>query len=353
MKKGKIFYCILGQPQYILNDYEIFMSTFDVFPFYYKSRGNLIGKIFSVGESLLKALIFVPKCDIVYSFFAAYHCFFPVIIGKLLGKKIVLSIGGFDAMSIPSIKYGIFCQKGLLPFIAKIIYRLADVILPVDKSLISTVNYYADPIGNGYHTGFLNHVSGITAKVKELHFGYDHTKYFHDQNIIRENKVLALSAVDNEEDYYRKGYDLIIDVAQKMPNFMFTLAGVQKKFIKKIDPQLSNVKIIGFVPHSEVLKLYSSHKVFLQPSLAEGQPNTLCEAMLCECIPIGSNVNGIPDVIGNTGFILDKKDVKKLEIFIKQAMSMKENCGKNARQRIIEHFPLSLREKLLKEYIES
>jgi glycosyltransferase involved in cell wall biosynthesis len=72
-------------------------------------------------------------------------------------------------------------------------------------------------------------------------------------------------------------------------------------------------------------------------------PNTLCEAMLCECIPVGSNVNGIPDAIGKTGIIVKKRDVSELESCVRQALNL--NSGKEAGNRIRENFSFDNREK--------
>jgi len=71
---------------------------------------------------------------------------------------------------------------------------------------------------------------------------------------------------------------------------------------------------------------YNQAKVFVQASITEGMPNTLSEAMLLECIPVGSNINGIPDAIGETGIIIKHRKVEELEIGINKALKM--NTGK-------------------------
>ena len=350
-QRKRVFYCYFGQKEFNTNDFKILETEFDVYKFQYKTKVSFLGKVLSVLESFLKAIYFVPKCDVVYSFFVAYHCFFPVLIGRMLGKRIVLTIGGFDAMSIPSIKYGIFYQKGLLPFISKIIYRLADVILPVDSSLASSINYYADPLGIGYVTGFKNHVRGIRADVFELPTGYDPNKYFRNMAIMREKKVLALASIDNYEDFKRKGYDLILEAAKLMPDIKFSIVGITEKLKSDLNIKLDNLEIIDFIAHSEIVDMFSRYKVFLQLSMAEGLPNTLCEAMLCECIPVGSNVNGIPKAIGDTGFIINKRDVFQLELFIREALNFNDDAGLKARQRIIALFSYELRKEKLIQHI--
>ena len=61
--------------------------------------------------------------------------------------------------------------------------------------------------------------------------------------------------------------------------------------------------------------LRSTHLLFSETN-NRGLPNVLCEAMLCECIPIGNKVFGIPEVIGDTGFIFEgTKDIDKVCLF--------------------------------------
>ena len=54
--------------------------------------------------------------------------------------------------------------------------------------------------------------------------------------------------------------------------------------------------------------------VYLQPSLWEGMPNALLEAMACGCGCIGSDAGGIPEIIehGVTGFVLSRAQLHHL-----------------------------------------
>jgi len=353
LKKIKVLYCDGFNAPYIETEKKLLEESFDILYLKYTIKKNVTGKLYNVVKSLLLSILYVPKVDVVYSFFAGYHCFFPVILGRLLNKRTVITVGGFEAVNVPSLAYGIFFKKNLLRWVVVKEYQLSDFILPVDSSLEESINYYADPSGKGYRDGIRSFVPDLKDKFIEVPTGYDCHKFYRQGDIVRKRAVLTVGWVSDEQTFYRKGFDMVLSVAALMKDIPFTIAGLSKEMTKKFETNIpQNVTVHEFVDHETLISLFSSHKVYLQLSLSEGLPNTLCEAMLCECIPIGSNVNGIPKAIGDTGFILRKKNLTTLTDYINAALKMDDNFGRMARSRIINMFPLAARSNKLKAIFE-
>ena len=105
---------------------------------------------------------------------------------------------------------------------------------------------------------------------------------------------------------------------------------------------------MGRLTPFELRDLYSKTQFYLQLSNFEGFGVAICEAMLCECVPIVSNVNYLPTIVAETGFVLRKRSIELLEMLINKALAADlEQLGKEARTRIIENFSVDNRASLL------
>jgi len=90
---------------------------------------------------------------------------------------------------------------------------------------------------------------------------------------------------------------------------------------------------------TEIESLLALTDIFILPSLYEGFPLALLEAMASGCAVIGSDAGGIPDIITNSniGFIVKRGDSRALAERIKLLLSDKElrvKLGKNGREHI-------------------
>lgn len=106
-----------------------------------------------------------------------------------------------------------------------------------------------------------------------------------------------------------------------------------------------NVDFLGKMPQNELIENYKKAKDYAQLSVSEGLPNTLCEAMLCECIPVGTDVGDIKYAIGESGITVEDRTVESVKIALDQALQLDSSYGLKTRQRIASLFPEQGREK--------
>ena len=111
----------------------------------------------------------------------------------------------------------------------------------------------------------------------------------------------------------------------------------------------ANVQCYDFIQFENFVSYLKTSEIYLQPSVSEGFPNALGEAMSYECLPIGSKVGGIPDMIGDTGFLLtninDDQILKDFDQAVKLSSEERNHYGMLARKRIKEYFNLDLRKE--------
>lgn len=83
------------------------------------------------------------------------------------------------------------------------------------------------------------------------------------------------------------------------------------------------VRFVGIVPHKEVWSHLLSSSIFVLPSLSEGVPRALLEAMACGLFIIATNVGGIPDVVkdGWNGILVEPNNPSVLREAIDTALS--------------------------------
>jgi len=127
-----------------------------------------------------------------------------------------------------------------------------------------------------------------------------------------------------------------------------------KKFAKK--NQL-NVKFRGNIPNNQLPKELNKCEIFILPSLYEGNPKTLLEAMACAMPVIGTNVRGINNIVRHkeNGYLcgISADSIRQAIKKVINNKALKEKMGKNARKYILENCRLEkIIEKEIKIYEE-
>lgn len=108
--------------------------------------------------------------------------------------------------------------------------------------------------------------------------------------------------------------------------------GAQKKQLQKLARDLNihnNVCFVGGIPHEKTMHWYNASDVYCLPSLWEGCPNTIIEALACGTPVVSTLVGGIPDLVDSrVGYLVPPKDsdalARALESAIKRSWNYAE-----------------------------
>ncbi|MCK6582039.1 MAG: glycosyltransferase family 4 protein [Anaerolineales bacterium] len=137
--------------------------------------------------------------------------------------------------------------------------------------------------------------------------------------------------------------------AKKQPVSLLIVGEVREGEDKKTfdefqasNPRLS-ITVTGQVSHKDLPAYYSLLDVFVHPSLRDGMPNALLEAMACEIPVITTPVGGALDVIqdGKNGIFVNLNDPEMLAgkiLELQQDPDHRAGLGRRARESILERF---------------
>jgi glycosyltransferase involved in cell wall biosynthesis len=325
-KKAKILFVCPSFSSFIQKDMDLLRRHFEVRVAHYQGKKKLL-------KFLIETLKGTLWSDLTFSWFADVHAFAAVLFSKIFRRKSIVVVGGYEVAKVPEINYGGMLSRWKV-FIARFVLRYADKVLTVDDSLKK------DAIKNAKVDG---------KNIQTVPTGYDAKRF--KMNGKKENLVITVCHITNNI-IKRKGLDTLVKAAKYLPDVEFVLVGKYAdnsvEYLESISS--SNVKFTGFVPDGDLIKYYQRAKVYCQLSRYEGLPNALCEAMLCECVPVGTDYCGIPTAIGATGFYVPYGDEKATAEAIKEAL--KSDKRKEARERIKKMFPMERREKELVQIIK-
>ena len=295
---------------------------------------------FNLIRQVIFLVINIRKVDTILISFGGYWSFFPALFSNLLGKKVAIVMHGTDCVSFPEIEYGNL-RNPILSFVTKKSLQWASIILPVSESLVYTENNYYS--SKTLKFGYNYHLSNIKTPYKVIHNGLNILDWVRDNEIIR-NKTSFVTVL-GEGKIKIKGVDLIIEVASRFPNSIFYLAGIENVKGYNIP---KNIICKGRLTPEELKVLFNQSQFYLQLSNTEGFGVALCEAMLCECIPLVSDVNFLPNIIGDSGFVLNKRNSDMLVDLINMALNSDIiHLEQKARKRIKDNFSVNKRKKML------
>lgn len=347
-KQEFIIYVSPDFPSFVRNDIAFLTEKYHVISNTY----NWARKVFIPFYMLHQIFFFVfriQRISVIIVSLGGYWSFIPSLLGKIFKVKVFQILNGTDCASFPSLNYGNL-RKSLLRYVCHYSYKLASFLIPVSSSLIKTRNtYYLDGLTNSQ--GYKFFFPDIYTPSKVIHNGFDIDYWKMFPRI--KKQPYSFIAVFAEDQFILKGGDLILEIANEFKECEFYIAGCNKP--QFVDEHPANIMFLGKISQDDLRDYYNKCNFHFQLSIFEGFGCALAEAMLCECIPIGSNVNIIPEIIGNTGYILKKRDSQLLKEIINHALfkNNNEQLGVEARKRIVEKFNLHKRKEAFINLIDN
>jgi glycosyltransferase involved in cell wall biosynthesis len=323
-----------------LSRVKILVTSTFVTPFITEDL-NILRKHWEVEHLLVRGAGAIPSIaigvgrnDIVYTWFASTYAAASVASARALRRPSVIALGGADVAGLPDIGYGIWISSWKSRLVSYAL-RKADRVVAVDAFL------KAEAIRRARYDG---------GNIDVLPTGYD--SCFWSPGGEKGNSVLTVAVCDSEPRLHVKGVDLVIETARCLPDTTFTLVGIKEPLLGKLRLEApGNLGIHGSVTREELLTLYRSSKVYFQPSRFEGLPNAVCEAMLCGCVPVCTDVGGMHTPVDGHGFLVPGADPAALASAITEALAVSPERGLAGRDHIASEFTLERRERGLTNLI--
>lgn len=327
-RRENLLFVYVYPSTFIKGDLEILRRRYDVTVYHYDTRKNAL---YVVLRQFFWLMFHVRRFHKIYIWFGDYHAFFPVFFAGLFRKYSFLVVGGYDVCRIKELKYGSFSSP-LRGWITRYAMRHCTLNLCVSKHVerkLKTIT--RKPNSVLLYNGTSIQYTDVSAKDKA-------------------NVVLTVALIKKQNTYAIKGIDRFYALAKALPEYKFIIVGIPDDFLSQYGCSLNNVEIHGEMKQDELVRHYKRAKVYCQLSRSEVFGLALVEAMLYNCVPVVTNVGGMPEIVGNTGYIVGERHLDVLPGVVKEAMERDySNCY---RERIEENFLLSVREKKLLEILE-
>jgi len=147
----------------------------------------------------------------------------------------------------------------------------------------------------------------------------------------RKNLATLLEAYRQLPEELRREYPLIVAGASGWKN---------RKLRAELEREKARgVRSLGYVPPQALPLVYGGASVFVFPSLYEGFGMPLLEAMAAGAPVVTSNVSAMPEVVGDTGLIVDPKSPAELAAAIERVLAdrdLRAALSEKGRQRARE-----------------
>lgn len=295
--------------------------------------------VYDIMRTLLRILRIIKdrKIDLIHTHLPDSSTY-GVVAGKLSGKPVVVSI--HNNIIIPIKRRAPF-RNWLRKIVINAVYRRADMIVCCGEDVAKSMKEKG-------------HV-GENVPVKVIMNGIDYEKFAQPRDVekIREKLGLPLeskviSCVSRLE--VSKGHTYLIQAAARLKNkhpLLRVLVVGDGSLINELQEQANKEGVAEHIcflgRRSDVPDILAASDIFVLPSLHEGVPLVVLEAMAAQKPVVATNIPGTRELItdGGDGFLVQAQDEAGLADKLDELLSNPEtgrSMGEKARAKVKKQF---------------
>jgi len=231
-----------------------------------------------------------PEYDIVH---AHSHLFFVSNVAALLNRvrdyPFVVTNHGLVSQTAPR-----WMQKVLLPILTRGTFNVADRVFCYTET-------ERDELRG----------RGIKAPVSVIQNGIDCTRFEPGERTPTDKQILFVGRLTNG-----KGVTYLLDAFASLqnshPETSLKIVGdgpLREDLAQRVAEKGigSSVEFTGMVPNTEMPRIYNESTVFVLPSLSEGVPRTMLEAMACGVPVVTTELSQIVSIVDGAGFTVPRR----------------------------------------------
>jgi len=282
--------------------------------------------------------------DLIHTHFAYPDGYAATLAKKVVKKPLVISLRGYDILTVPSIKYGVRLKKHLENLVR-------TAIISADKVMVASKAEYNEALGigadveklvvipNGVDTKKFN--PNVNGEVVRRRFGIEGNLV-----VLFVGSLLPVKGVE----YLLRSMPIILSTISNVV-FVIVGEGFQHDWLKNLSRKLGvskNVIFAGQIQRLMMPYFFAACDVFVMPSLSEGFCNAVIEAMASGKPVVGTSVGGTRDQIrdGLNGYLVEPKNPRELAgrvLLLLSDPKKRKVMGRESREIAEREFSMRLR----------